>query len=188
MKELNRETIFLRGHDFGYIPRDASDIDTIFGEVVKETYQAAVTLEFYCEQQTGFEGEGDFFSKFGLDIRDEATFIVNKDRFTEVVANSYPSILKPREGDLMYYDLAKSLFEITHVEKEQPFYQRGVQVQWVLKAKKFEYNYDEMTSGISEVDDLNTKEDPYNDSDEIQTASDEFMNFDENDPFSNNDY
>lgn len=188
MDDLSRETIFIRGLDYAYIPRDSSDADALFGEDIKSTFTSAVTLEMYCKQQTGFEGEGDFFSRFGLDIRDEATFQINKNRFTAVVTAAYPDISRPREGDLIYYALAKSLFEITFVEPEQPFYQRGIQTLWEVSLKKFEYNHDEMLSGITAVDDIENEVDNDDDSANIQTESDTFVNFDESDPFSNNSY
>lgn len=188
MDDLSRETIQLKGLDFAYIPRDSSDADSLFGEDVKSTFDASVTLEMYCKQQTGFEGEGDFFSKFGLDIRDEAVFQINKNRFTEVVTAVYPSITRPREGDLIYYALAKSLLEISFVEKEKPFYLRGIQTLWECNVRKFEYNHDEMVTGITEVDAIETEPDTNDDSAVVQIESDEVMNFDEHDPFSTNDY
>lgn len=188
INDLSRETVFLRGQDFSYIPRDSSDADTLFGEDVKSTFTAAVTLEMICTNMTGFDGEGDFFSRFGLDIRDEATFQIHKGRFTEEVTAVYADIERPREGDLIYYDMASSILEITFVEKEKPFYTRGIQTMWECTVKKFEYNHDEMLSGIVAVDDIETEIDFGDDSEDIQTESDTFMNFDENDPFSNNSY
>lgn len=188
MNDLSRETIQLKGLDFAYIPRDSSDVDQLFGEDVKSTFDTSVTLEMYCKNMSGFEGEGDFFSRFGLDIRDEAVFQIHKNRFTEVVTAVYPAITRPREGDLIYFELAKSLLEISFVEKEKPFYQRGIQTIWEVNVKKFEYNHDEMLSGIEAVDDIESEIDRDDDSDVIQTESDTFVNFDEHDPFSSNDY
>lgn len=188
MNDLSRECIQVKGLDFAYIPRDSSDADTLFGEDVKSTFTSKVILEMYCKNTAGFDGEGDFFSKFGLDIRDEATFQINKTRFEEVVTDEYPNITRPREGDLIYYEMAKSLFEITFVEKEKPFYQRGIQTIWECNVKKFEYNHDEMLSDINEVDDLEQLLPADDNSEDIQTESDTFMDFNERDPFSSNDY
>lgn len=187
--DLSRESIQMRGLDLQYIPRSASDVDDLFGEVSKETYQASVTIEMYVENQTGFEGEGDFFTaNFGLDIRDEASIDINKNRFTQEMSVTYPGITIPREGDLIYYALADTLLEISYVEKEDPFYPRGTQTNWKIKAKKFEYNQDVMNSGITDVDDIETDPELFNDSTEIQTESDTSMDFSEDDPFSTNDY
>jgi hypothetical protein len=188
MEDLSRETIQIKGLDFAYIPRDASDADELFGEDVKSTFDTSVTLEMYCKQMTGFEGEGDFFSRFGLDIRDEAVFQIHKKRFEAVVTIAYPTITRPREGDLIYFELANTLLEISFVEKEKPFYQRGIQTLWEVNVKKFEYNHDDMSTGITEVDAIETADDVGDDSTTIQTESDTFMDFDEHDPFSSNDY
>jgi len=188
MQDLTRETIQLKGLDLKYIPRDSSDADFLFGEDVQSTFSSAVVLEMYCEEQTGFGGEGDFLSNFGLDIRDEAKFIIDKVRFTEEVTDVYPAIKRPREGDLIFYDLANSLFEITFVENERPFYQRGIQTVWDCSAKKVEYNHDILSSGDIKVDALEDKVDTLDDGNDIQTEGDEFIDFSEADPFSDNDY
>lgn len=188
MEDLSRETIQIKGLDFSYIPRDSDDADPLFGEDIKSTYDTSVTLEMYCKQMTGFDGEGDFFSRFGLDIRDEAVFQIHKKRFEEVVTAVYPNITRPREGDLIYFELASTLLEISFVEKEQPFYQRGIQTLWEANVKKFEYNHDEMLTGIDAVDDIEAAPELDDDSTTIQTESDTFMNFDESDPFSKNEY
>ena len=43
----------------------------------------AYELEMYIKNVEGFEGEGDFLSKFNVEIRDEITFTISKKRFTE---------------------------------------------------------------------------------------------------------
>lgn len=188
MQNLTRETIQLKGLDLGYIPRDSDDADELFGEDLQSTFSAAVTIEMYPEEMTGFGGDGDFMSNFGLDIRDEATFLIAKDRFTAVVTDEYDTITRPREGDLIHYPLGNALFEITFVEHEDPFYQRGIQTVWKCSAKRFEYNHDILSSGVTAVDALEDKVDTNNDSDSIQTEGETFIEFNENDPFSDNDY
>lgn len=188
MKDLTREVIMNKGLDFSYIPRDSTDADVLFGEDVQSIFSSGVVLEMYCEEQQGFAGEGDFMSNFGLDIRDEATFLIAKDRFEAVVKNEYPAIIRPREGDLIYHSLSKSLFEITFAEDEKPFFQRGIQTVWKCLTKRFEYNRDIMDSGIAEVDELNIRTDTNDDDEAIQTEGDTFVTFNENDPFSSNNY
>ncbi len=187
IQALTRETIYLKGLDFSYIPRDSSDADWLYGEDTKSTFTTAVTVEMYPEEQQGFGGEGDFMSNFGLDLRDDTTFLVDKGRFTETVTKKYPLILRPQEGDIILYPVPRIIFEITFVDHEKPFYQRGIQTVWQITAKRFQYNADEMNTGISDVDDLEIKQPP-SDSDDIQTESDTIIVFDETDPFSNNNY
>ncbi len=185
MKDLTREVIHIRGLDFFYIPRDSSDADWLFGEDTKSTFTESVKIEMYPTLQDGFEGDGDFLAKFGVDIRDEIQFQIAKDRFSVEIKKKYPTILRPREGDLIYYPLTNSIFEIMFVEHERPFYNRGIQTTWEVNCKKFQFNRDEMDTGIAEIDDLNTDE-PYDNNEEFQTEADPILNFDEKDPFSEN--
>ena len=185
--ELAREVIYLRGMDLIYIPRDNPNIDYLFGEDNDSVFQEGVVLEMYPMEMEGFGGDGDIMSKFGLDIRDEVTIQIAPKRFSSVVTRKYPEIVRPREGDLIAYSLAKALFEITYVEHEKPFYTRGVQTVWELQCKRFIYNRDELQTGIDDIDNIATTP-PVDDNTDIQTESDTFVNFDESDPFSSNSY
>jgi hypothetical protein len=188
VNDLTVETIQLRGLDFEYIPRDSSNADPIFGEDIKSTFTNSVTIEMYCKNMTGFGGEGDFFSRFGLDVRDDAVFQISRSRFSDVVTAEYPTIPRPREGDLIWFELANILLEITFVEDEKPFYTKGLLTVWECNVKKFEYSHENMDSGIPDVDGINIAEDRHDDSTAIQTESDTFMDFTETDPFSSNNY
>lgn len=71
------------GHDLRYIPGSAVREDPLFGEDTLRTYNTAVELEMYIKNTEGFEGEGDFLSKFNLEIRDSITFTVARKRFDQ---------------------------------------------------------------------------------------------------------
>ena len=80
----------------------------------------------YLENVEGFEGEGDIFSKFGIEIRDSATFVLAKKRWEDLVDTSggtFQLEARPAEGDLLYFAKTGSLFEIKFVEFQNPFYQ-----------------------------------------------------------------
>jgi len=178
----------MKGLNMKYVPRDSTNLDNLFGEDNQSTFTAAVELEMYFNEMTGFGGESDIFSRFGLNINDEGTFIISYSRFKDVVTAAYPLINRPREGDLIYFDLPTSVFEIAWVEDEKPFYQNGILTIWTCHCKKFEYNHDIMESGVDNVDDIVLDPVRTADNDDIQTESDTFVNFDENDPFSDNSY
>ena len=71
----------------------------------------------YIENTDGFEGEGDLMSKFGIQIRDQATFVISLrtwERFISLDSNLATSF-RPNEGDLIYFPLSGSIFEIKFV-------------------------------------------------------------------------
>ena len=105
------------GMDVYYMPRESRDqVDYIFGEDTLKTFTKAYPIEMYLEDVLGMEGEGDIISKFGLEIRDEMTFLVSRRRFKYATASS--NLIRPREGDLLYIPLIQNFFEITFVEHE----------------------------------------------------------------------
>lgn len=189
VEDLTVEIIQLRGLDFYYIPRveGVGGTDYFFGESPDNTFEQNVVIEMWCEEVTGFGGEGDFMGRFGLDIRDEATFTVSKLRFTETVTKANPTITRPREGDLISFPMAKAVFEITHVEHEKPFYSIGKGHTFELTSKRFEYSLEPMNTGLADVDAIEDKL-IETDSPEIQVESDTFVDFSESDPFSENTY
>ena len=82
-EDLSIEAIKIYGHNVKYIPKNVARRDPLFGEDTLATYDDAVELEMYIKNVEGFEGEGDFLSKFGLEIRDSMTFTVARKRFDQ---------------------------------------------------------------------------------------------------------
>jgi hypothetical protein len=107
------------------------------------------------ENVTGMDGEQDFISKFGLEIRDEITLLVSRRRFAATVPQS-----RPNEGDLIYVPLIQNFFEITFVEHENDqamFYTlgrgRGANVYvYALKLKQLVFSNELISTGITEID------------------------------------
>ena len=118
------ESLKMYGQDVIYIPRQLINRDEIMNEDYSK-FTDAYTIEMYIETSEGFAGEGDLLGKFGVEIRDQATFVVARKRWENLVGfyNNSINDQRPSEGDLVYLPLAKSLFEIRFVEHEQPFYQ-----------------------------------------------------------------
>lgn len=78
------ESIKIYGVDCKYIPRNLGNIDNLFGEAINSSFSDAADLEMYVKNVEGFDGEGDFLSKFGLQIRDSVTFTVARKRFDQI--------------------------------------------------------------------------------------------------------
>lgn len=144
------------GQDLYYIPRDSAGEITEFRESLPSRYNSSHKLEMYIENTEGFDGEGDLFTRFGVEIRDEATFVVSRRRWIQSVQRQDNEVtaVRPLEGDLIYVPMTKSLFEITHVEHEQPFYQLSNLPVFKLRAHLFEYADEDLDTGIAEVDEI----------------------------------
>ena len=75
LENLIIESIKMYGHDCFYVYRVLVKEDNLFGEDVLSKFENYYELEMYVKNVEGFEGEGDFLSKFNVEIRDEMTFI-----------------------------------------------------------------------------------------------------------------
>jgi len=151
IEDLTIETIKAMGRDMVYIPRTLVNKDELFGEDTISKFEDGYELEMYIQSVDGFEGEGDILSKFGIEIRDRMTLIVSKKRFDQTVG-AYENSTRPKEGDLIYFPLSKSLFEINFVEHENPFYQAGKLYTYVLSCELFTYSQEEIDTGYSDID------------------------------------
>ena len=150
------ESLKMYGQDVYYIPRDIVNEDRIFGDDVPSRFNSAYKVEMYIENVEGFDGDGDLFTKFGVEIRDQATFVLARKRWSQTVSrydNEITSI-RPVEGDLIYLPLSNSLFQIMHVEHEQPFYQLSNLPTYKLRCELFEYNDENLDTGIEAIDDI----------------------------------
>ena len=101
------ESLKIYGQDVYYLPRDIINEDKILGEDVPSRFNSAYKVEMYIENTEGFDGEGDLFTKFGVEIRDQATFVVARKRWTQTVARYDNEIqgIRPLEGDVIYLPL-----------------------------------------------------------------------------------
>ena len=150
------EQIKMFGKDVYYIPRTLVKSDDTFGEDTLSKFTGAFLLEAYIEDASGFRGDGDMFSKFGVRISDQITFIVSRTRFTEAVDDNAQLIVegRPNEGDLIHFPLANKTFEIQFVEHEVPFYQLGKVHVWGLRCELFEYSDEDIETGVAAVDQI----------------------------------
>ena len=124
------------------------------GEDIGSKFDDAYLIESYIENVDGFEGSGDLYNKFGLEIRDEATFIVSRRQWNNLVGfwNNSLEDPKPQEGDLLFLPMSNSFFEIMFVEDEQPFYQLSNLPVFKMQCSLFEYNDEQFETGVSEID------------------------------------
>lgn len=148
------ESLKIYGQDVYYLPRDLVDEDKILGEDLQSRFNSSYKVEMYIENTEGFDGEGDLFTKFGVEIRDQATFIVSRRRWNQTVSRYDNEIqaLRPLEGDVIYLPLSNSLFQIMAVEHEQPFYQISNLPTYKLRCELFEYSGEDLDTGVDVID------------------------------------
>ena len=148
------ESLKMYGQDVYYLPRTIVNENRILGEDVSSKFSNSYKIEMYIENTEGFDGEGDLFTKFGVEIRDEATFIVSRRRWNPTVGRVDNEISgeRPREGDLIFLPLSKSMFEVMHVEHEQPFYQLANLPTFKMRCQLFEYSGEDLDTDLTTID------------------------------------
>lgn len=150
------ESLKMYGQDVYYLPRNIVERDYILGETVESQFDDSYTLEMYIENPEGFGGESELMTKFGLEIRDTATFVVSKRRWEQSVGifNNELTNYRPNEGDLIYLPMSKSFFQIDKVEHEKPFYQLQNLPTYQLICSLYEFGDEKFDTGNAEVDNI----------------------------------
>ena len=158
-EDLAIEAIQIYGHDVFYIPRTLVNKDELFGEDALSRFDDAYGIEMWMETQEGYEGEKELVSRFGLEIRDETTFVVSRRRWDNTVSNDANLIVssRPDEGDLVYMPTVKKLFEISFVDHDDPFYQVDNLPVYKLYCRTFEYSSEVLDTGIAAIDAIETQ-------------------------------
>ena len=148
-QDLIIEAIKNYGIDVYYMPRKYVNEDVLYGEDTISEFNQAHLIEMYIKTVDGFEGEGDFISRFGLEIRDQVVFSVARRRFDNLDITEQD---RPREGDVIFLPLNKKLYEIRFVEHESMFYQFGKLPIFDLTCELFQYDSQEIDTGIADID------------------------------------
>ena len=154
-EDLIIEQLKIYGHEVHYLPRTTVTEDKILGEEPDAKYTEAYSIEMYIEDVNGFAGQGDLIGKFGLEVRDELTFVVSRRTFELLVdqPSNTISINRPREGDIIYMPTFKKFFQIDFVEDEDPMYQINDLPIFKLKCSMWEYSMETVDTGVAEIDD-----------------------------------
>lgn len=153
------EALQIYGQDCYYLPRSIVNRDTILNEDVESKFSSAFKLEMYVANVDGFEGDGQFLSKFGLEVRDQVKLVVARKRWDDLVGRfKVTQEVRPAEGDLIYFPLVNGLFEIKFVVGDAPFYQLNNLPIYELTCEMFEYSHDVIDTGIDAIDDIGRDE------------------------------
>ena len=147
------EQLKIYGQDVYYLPRKVANKDSIFGEDPASSFDDSYIIEMYVDNSDGYMGEQEIIKKFGLELRDDITFIVSKLRWETLISNNADLVVeRPQEGDLVYFPTTNAFFEIQFVEHEAPFYQQSALPIYKLACTKWEYASERLDTGITSID------------------------------------
>lgn len=158
LEDLIIESVRMYGQDMFYIPRVLNNFDELYVADDQSSYEIPYPIEMYIKSVNGFSGDGNFMSKFGIEIRDQVVFSVARRVFNSEVG-TFTNTLRPNEGDLVFFPLNRKCFQIKYVNQHEMFYPLGKLYTWELTCELFEYSGEQLNTGIPYIDDLQVKYD-----------------------------
>lgn len=160
IEDIICESIKVQGFEAYYLPND-NDVsrDLLFGEDPVKKFETAFAIEMYLSNTLEYTGEREFFSKFGLEIKNTVSVILSKRSFTQRVPQN--TFTRPREGDLVYVPFLNGtgeLFEIKFTNQTKDFFMLGRKVPYFyeLELEKFKYSQEVIATGVSDIDQVVT--------------------------------
>lgn len=143
------ESIQMKGLDVVYFERSQPNIDYLYREDPDSIFKESDNkIEMFPAFVDGFEGEISF-GRHDIEFAQTATFIVSKKRFLE----EFPTLKVPKEGDLIFMPITNAILEIKYVNPESPFFEKGKQYVWEVKAELFVYSHEEIDVNDQEAED-----------------------------------
>jgi len=157
IEDLIVESIRVMGFDAFYCPNDNEQArDLLYGEDPVKKFQSAFPLEMYLSSDPlDYLGQQEFFSKFGLEIKDVVKVMVSRRSFQQRVPQN--TFNRPREGDLVYVPFLNGtgeLYEITFTEQAKDFHMLGRKQPYFyeLRLEKFKYSQEIVDTGVDDID------------------------------------
>jgi hypothetical protein len=75
----------------------------------------------------------------------------------DVSEYDYETIVRPREGDLIWIPMLKAMYEIKFTQNIENFFQLGKLYTYELRCDKLEYSSERINTDIAEVDGIEDK-------------------------------
>jgi len=150
------------GFDGYYLSNDNDQArDLLYGEDPLKTFTTAFPIEMYLSSALEYTGEREFFSKFGLEIKNNVSVILSKRTFIQRVPQN--RFDRPREGDLIYIPVTNQtgeLFEVKFVDATKDFFTLGRKIPYFyeMQLEKFKYSNERINTGIDEIDVVNIQD------------------------------
>jgi hypothetical protein len=157
VEDLIVESIRIMGFDGYYLPNDNDQArDLLYGEDPVKKFTSAFPVELYLSEALNYTGEKDFFSKFGLEIKNHTKVILSKRSFSQRVPQN--TFQRPREGDLIWIPFLNGvgeLYEITFTDQDKDFNMLGRRVEYFyeLHLEKFKFSSELLATGVADIDD-----------------------------------
>lgn len=197
------EAIRIYGQDCYYVPKRRDTFDDIISEDDTSYFDTAYSIPMYMKNAEGFMNNEALMTNFGLEIRPQIVLSVARFEFDNVITALENALVRPREGDLVYFPINNRTFQINFVDDKPFFYQHGKLQMYDITCELFEYSGEVFTTGIAEIDIIsdtytaNTTtfkipNDPLADNDPLETgsarddANNTLIDWSENNPFANN--
>jgi len=157
VQDIINEQLKMFGQDVVYLPRKIVNKSNILKEVTASKFDDAFRIEAYLMNYEGFEGSGDVLSKFGVQTTDSVTFVISKERYEDFISpfldDEVELTSRPQEGDLIFFPLDNTIFEIKYVEAKKPFYQLQKLYAYTLSCEVFDMALDDqIETSIEAVD------------------------------------
>lgn len=155
IEDLYNEAIFMQGFSGYYIPNtNLESRDLFYGDDPLKKFTVAYKLDTYLVNTMDYGDEQDFFSKFGLEVRNQ---IKIQFTFKEFLKQTKKNYKRPMEGDLIYIPFMKDtgeLFEIKFVNTSKDLYTLGRvrPFYYELSLEPFKYNDETIDTGIAQID------------------------------------
>ena len=155
IEDIIVESIKIQGFDSFYCPNTNDQArDLLYGEDPVKKFGSAFSIEMYLSNAGEYLGEKEFFSKFGLEIKNNVSVIMSKRSFNQRMP---ATITRPREGDLVYIPFLNGtgeLFEIKFVNQTKDFFMLGRKFPYFyeLEMEKFKYSQEIVNTGIPDID------------------------------------
>lgn len=159
VEDLMVEAIRMYGFEAYYIPiENPEDRDLIWGEDPLKRFEKVYPVELYMTNADGYVGEQEFFSKFGLEIRNNVNVLVSKRTFSQRIGTVLD---RPMDGHLIWVPFTGAsgrgeLYEIKFVSGNKDYFVLGRATPYFyeLELEKFKYSSEEINTGIAQIDDV----------------------------------
>jgi Virus neck protein len=156
LQSLITEAIYIYGIDVIYVPRNLTNFDQLYLTDDQSTYTQAIRTTVYLQSVDGFGPQQNVFTKFGLEIRDNITVCMSR-RIFETEVQPFTKQPRPLEGDLIYFDLNKKVFQVKFTNNKEIFYELGKLPTYQLTCELFAYSDETFATGVPEIDDIQTQ-------------------------------
>ena len=156
VEDLIHEAVKIMGFDAHYIANSNDEArDLLYSDDPLKKFEAAYPVEVYLSNSVDPGMSGEFFSKFGLEIKNSIRIQLPRRAFAKRVPQD--KFQRPREGDLVYIPFLSGrgeLYEIKFVNDTPDFFTLGRKepYYWELELELFKYSHEEIDTGVEEID------------------------------------